>query len=503
MRRNNQVCLPINFENIISEEDEVITLAEVSDELDYSELYRKFRNCTYDPTMMFEIIVYGYMCNLYSTRKIETACRRDINFKWLLGDSPVPDHNTIDRFRTALGDDLKELFEQAVELLRVWGEIGGKNVFIDGTKIEANANRYSFVWKGSTEKYYQKNEARIIAFVSDYNSRYKRGFKKISTIKKHIESDLDKYGICFVSGKGKHKTQLQRDYEYLCELLAKRKKYQEYFKTLGDRNSFSKTDTDATFMRMKEDHMRNGQLKPAYNVQIAVDSEYIVNTAVFSNRTDYGTLIPFLKDTNRTHKYEKIVADAGYESEENYVFLNQSNQQSFIKPQNYEQLKKKHSKYSRYNFNYIPEQDIFICPDGNKMYPTGTKKSKSKSGYISEKTIYTTDKCQPCQNKDKCTKSKIRRQIHLSKELEAYRQQSLENITTEEGILLRMNRSIQVEGAFGVLKQDYNFRRFLTRGNKNVTTEIVLLCLAYNINKFNHKRRDKRTKTYLFEKQIA
>lgn len=499
--RNCQLSLPINIEKLIDPDDEVVTLEEICEELDFGLLKRKFRKSKYDCVTMFKIILYGYMCGVYSSRGIETACRRDINFMWLLDEMGVPDHNTIDRFRKVMLAETKELFYQTVALLHSKSEIGYANVFIDGTKIEANANRYSFVWKGSIEKYNESNEKKIADFISDYNIRYKKHLKKLSTVKKHIENDVDKYGVVFVSGKGKRKTQIQRDYEALMALLKTRKKYQEYFKTFSGRNSFSKTDTDATFMRMKEDHMKNGQLKAGYNIQIAVDSEYIVNAGIFSDRTDVNTLIPFLKDTaSNVQKYKEIVADAGYESEENYVYLNKHNQTSYIKPQNYEQLKKKKSKYNRCNFQYINEKDIFICPEGNEMYPTQTRTSKSAAGYQSQKTIYTTDKCSNCPNRDKCTKSKSGRHIQQSKLFEQYRQQSLTNITTEKGILLRMNRSIQVEGAFGVLKQDCNFRRFLTRGKDNVTTEIFLLCFAYNINKYNHKQRDKRTQTYLFKK---
>lgn len=502
--RNCQVCLPINIEKLIDPDDEVVTLEEVCEELDFSSLKRRFKHNIYDCETMLKIVVYGYICGIFSSRPIETACRRDINFMWLLEGMPVPDHNTIARFKKEAKEEIQELFYQVVAFLHNKDEISYVNVFIDGTKIEANANKYSFVWKGSIEKFNRSNEEKIAAFRSDYNTRYKKHFKKISTIKKHIEQDIDKQGVVLVSGKGKHKTQLQRDYETLLSLLAKRKQYQKDLATFGDRKSFSKTDEDATFMHMKEDHMKNGQLKAGYNVQIAVDSEYIVNVGVFSDRTDVNTLIPFLKSTSKNvFNYQKIVADAGYESEENYVYLSKHNQMSYIKPQNYKQLKKNQHPYSRYNFSYIPEKDLFVCPEGNEMYPTQTKISKSKTGYQSEKTIYTTDKCNDCPNRDKCTKSKYGRQIQQSKVFEQFRIESLKNITTEEGILLRMNRSIQVEGAFGVIKQDYNFRRFLTRGKSNVVTEMFLLCLAYNIKKYNHKQRDKRTKTYLFKKDDA
>ena len=267
------------------------------------------------------MFIYGYICGIFSSRPIETACRRDINFMWLLDGMPVPDHNTIARFKKEAKEEIQELFYQTVAFLHNKDEISYANVFIDGTKIEANANKYSFVWKGIIEKFNRSNEEKIAAFRLDYNTRYKKHFKKISTIKKHIEQDIDEQGVVLVSGKGKHKTQLQRDYEMLLSLLAKRKQYQKDLATFGDRKSFSKTDEDATFMHMKEDHMKNGQLKAGYNVQIAVDSEYIVNVGVFSDRTDVNTLIPFLKSTSKNvFNYQKIVADAGYESEENYVY---------------------------------------------------------------------------------------------------------------------------------------------------------------------------------------
>ena len=504
MRRNCQLTLPINLEKKIATDDEVFTLEELCEELDFSVLERKFLRNEYNPITMFKIIVYGYMCRIYSSREIEKACRRDINFMWLLDDMPVPDHNTIARFRKASFEETKELLYQLVALLHSKKEIGFSNVFIDGTKIEANANKYTFVWKENTKRYNENNEKKIVDFVADYNNRYKKNLKKIETIKKHLEKDIEKYGVELVSGKGKHKTQLQRDFEKAKELLEAREKYALQFATFKGRSNYSKTDTDATFMHMKEDHMKNGQLKPGYNIQIAVDSEYIVNVGTFSNRADTLTLIPFLEDTNEhVHKYKEITADAGYESEENYVYLDKEGQTSYIKPQNYEQLKKKKSKYHHSNFQYIEEKDIFICPEGNEMTFHNLKNTTSASGYISEKRVFKTAQCQNCPNKDKCTTSETGRSVEYSPLLEKYRKISLENITSEHGIMLRLNRSIQVEGTFGVLKQDYRFRRFLTRGEENVTTEMFLLCFALNVNKYNHKQRDKRTQTYLFKQEVA
>lgn len=379
------------------------------------------------------------------------------------------------------------------------GEIECKN-------LEANANRYSFVWRKIVEKNSAKLEIKIEKLISDLNERYARDFSDIYEAFDFLLKQKEKYNAEFVSGKGKRKTQLQRDFEAVKESKEKLEKYTEYNSLFKGRNSFFKTDTDATFMHMKEDHMRNGQLKPGYNVQIGVDSEYIVNVGLFSERSDQLTLIPFLEDTEKKTgiRYEEIVADAGYESEENYVYLNEHNQESYIKPSNYEASKKRKKKpYCTESFIYNAETDTFTCPEKQELKPLYIKNSKTKSGYISEKTVYGATACENCPNKHLCTKSDKGRTLQRAKVFADFRNKSFRNITTPKGIELRMNRSIQVEGAFGVLKQDYGFRRFLTRGKENVEVEMLLLCFAFNINKLHNKTAKNRRRTHLFEKLTA
>ena len=244
------------------------------------------------------------------------------------------------------------------------GEIECKNLFVDGTKIEANANRYSFVWRKTVAKNSEKLEIKIKALLEDLNERYIRNFSNAYEAFEFLLREKEKYNVEFVKGRGKRKTQLQRDFEKAKEILEKSEKYNEYNSLFKGRNSFSKTDTDATFMHMKEDHMKNGQLKAGYNVQIGVDSEYIANVGLFSERSDQLTLIPFLKDTEEKTevRYKEIVADAGYESEENYVFLNEHNQDSYIKPSNYKTSKKRNKRpYSTECFIYNDETDSYTC----------------------------------------------------------------------------------------------------------------------------------------------
>ena len=231
--------------------------------------------------------------------------------------------------------------------LRELNEIKFENIFIDGTKIEANANKYTFVWKKSTDKFEVKLQEKIRTTLKEINLEMNLNIivaedkitvdfiKEVLALLINIKESKN---IEFVYGRGKRKSQLQKNVEYLEEFIEKQSKYDEYNVIFDGRNSFSKTDHDATFMHMKEDHMRNGQLKPGYNIQIGVEGEYIVGVDVSSERSDQLTLIPFLDklESNIGCKYESVTADAGYESGENYIYLETNNQKTYIKPQTYE-----------------------------------------------------------------------------------------------------------------------------------------------------------------------
>lgn len=233
-------------------------------------------------------------------------------------------------------------------------------------------------------------------------------------------------------------------------------------------------------MHMKDDNMRNAQLKPGYNVQIGVDSEYVVAADIFQDRNDVWTLVPFLKTMEEKlgFRYPSVTADSGYESEEGYSFL-------------------------RKNMAYDEEQDVYTCHAGKKLNAQYIKKQKSKSGYESQVTVYECEDCNDCPHKEKCTKSKNNKRLYVSKSFIEKREESYQNILSETGIKYRMNRSVQVEGAFGVLKNDYEFQRFLLRGRTKVKLEVLLLCFGYNINKLHAKIQGDSLKSYLFPLKTA
>lgn len=505
--RFQQLKLPFDLEITIPEDDPVRLVSAQLEELDYTNLYRAYspkgRKSTVAPDILFQICVYAYLCGIYSSRKIEEACRKRIDFMWLLDGQPAPDHCTIARFRTGkAADALQDLFFQYVRKLEVMEETEHDEVFIDGTKLESKANRYTFVWRKSIERYLHNTKEKVRTILKKHGISGNMTKKKLE---RRLETESAQ--ISFVHGSGKRKSARQKEWETLYDCLEKWKKYEDQLFMMGNsRNSFSKTDPEATFMRMKDDHMRNGQLKPGYNVQLAVNSEYITGVAVFPNRSDSGTLIPFLKHLEQQHgqKYENVVADAGYESGPNYLYLESNGQRAVIKPTNYDigKTKKFKEQIGRMeNMRYDETEDCYYCHE-NRRLPLHHVSSEQKNGSIVTKGYYRCEDCTGCSSRFKCCRAKDPekpKQLIVDFTVKEYRTRSAGFFTMQEGIQLRVNRSIQVEGAFGVLKHDRHFQRFLTGSRRNVMSELYLLCLAFDLKKLWSKWQGNRRKTHLFD----
>jgi len=512
-----QLCLPIETDIQIPVDESVRLLDQILEEMDYTKLYLAYssqgRNPVVSPKTLFKIITYAYSQKIYSSREIERACRLNLAFRWLLQNEPIPDHNTINRFRKdRLSQCMEDLLTQQVEELSELGEIDFENLFVDGTKIEANANKYSFVWRKAVDKFEARLREKVKEFLEEKLEKAELPdfipTEELRLIKATWEQEATRQGLVFVKGIGKRKEPLQKDIEQIDEYIKRQEKYDLYQKEFRGRNSFSKIDSDATFMRMKEDYMKNGQLKPGYNVQIGVESEYIVGVDISSERSDMGTLIPFMNrmEKNYGKTFENLIADAGYESEENYQYLETKKITSYIKPSNYEYSKTKQFQRAmefRLSMMYQDEDDSYICKNGRKLKLRNTKTRTSKSGFQSKSKVYECESCQDCPHLGKCYKGKYNKTIQVAEQFDEYRAKSLENITSEKGTQLRVNRSIQVEGVFGVTKQDYGFRRFLTRGEVNVRTEYLLLAFGFNINKLHHRIQSERIGEPLFAIEIA
>ena len=522
--RPYQLKLPLEIGYIIPDNDCVRLLGQFVEELDLRDLYSTYsrvKENQVSPRQMLKIMLYAYHEHNYSSRGIEQACRRDINYMYLLEGRSAPDHATIARFRSIhFGQVADKYLAMTARYLMDLGEISGREIFIDGTKIEANANKYTFVWKKSVTKNQVKLLEKTALLVQECVESY--GLREIwhgQVKEKHLSKILrklykikDEESIEFVHGSGCRKTQLQKHIELLEEYSARLKEYSRKLEVLGDRNSYSKTDPDATFMRMKEDAMLNGQLKPAYNLQLGVDSGYISWLTLSPKPTDTSTLIPFLTgmETALKHRYPVVVADAGYESEENYSYLEDRGISAMIKPANYEISKTRKYKQDisrRENMPYNPDGDYYTCKNGCRLYAHGIHHQRTASGYVRKQTVYWCYECAGCPHRAECLKGKNWKipeeerfkKLTVSRKFERQRKECLDRITSEEGIQLRVNRSIQAEGAFALWKEDGAFRQFLCRGQANVYAESVLMAIAQNLDNLHRRIQNRKLGLHLYE----
>ena len=520
-----QLTLPIS-ENILIDEHEPVYVANAQlEELDYRKLYQAYsprgRKSAAEPRIMLKLLVYGYMCGIYSTRKLELACRKNIDFIWLLQGEKVPDYSSFSRFRSGKAKEaVEDLFYQFVKRLAELEETEYEEVFIDGTKIESAANRYTFVWRKAVTKHQARFLQKTALLVGDIIQRqelkplWKKQVKKkhVKKILKKLRAKANEESLEFVSGRGHIKTQLQRDIEALEAALEKLKEYEKKLHICADRGSYAKTDPDATFMHMKDDHMRNGQLKPAYNLQHAVNSGFIVAAGIFPNPTDVMTLKPFLNqmEDDLSFAFERIVCDAGYESEENLSFLRAKGIEAYIKPANYEQIgTKKFAKEigRKENMRYDKEQDCYLCHNGKEIKRSGSRRVKTASGYIREETQYACSECGGCPYKEKCMSGKNwkkpleerYKKLTVSRLFEELREEEYRRIHSEEGKKLRMNRSIQAEGGFADIKGDSGFTRFLCKGNENVFAEYILYAMAHNLGWLHSRIQNDKLDLHLYE----
>lgn len=483
------------------------------EELDYRELYSAYsgqiRKSQVEPRVLFEILVCAYALGVYSSRKIESLCRNHVQFLLILDGHEAPDHTTLARFRNgkATGTAIGHLFEQHVNWLEKQKETDHEAVYVDGTKLESKSNRYTFVWRKTVER-----ELKKIRETLKEKLRYSLSENEYLTLKKAkerlsgLEREIKEAGIEVKRGRGHHKPTIVRLRDAVLKLVQRWEAYEEKRRILGEgRNSYAQTDPDATFMHMKEDPMRNGQLKPGYNVQFAVNSEYITGIGVYSNRTDYGTLPSMLEKMEAAHgsRYKRVVADSGYESLENYRYLESHGQLAYIKPNNYESSKTR--KYKQQigraeNMAYYAPGDYFLCHEGRMLVRIGDAQEAGKDGAERMISHYRCEDCSNCPSRAACCKARdmqTQKQLSVCWEKEQMRKASWERITTEEGKLLRVNRSIQAEGSFGQLKHNRGFKRFLTAGFVKVKTELHLLALSQNILKLIAKCNRKCLQTHL------
>ena len=503
---NKRLFLTVNPNEDIAENDPVRVVDAIVEGLDlreFKKLYHEKGRCPYHPKMMLKLILYAYMNNIYSCRKIEKAVQRDIHYIWLAAQER-PDFVTINRFRNRVKSEINNIFTQVVLVLADSGFITLDVEYIDGTKIESKANKYTFVWRKTVEKNRAKLQEKIhvlLGQIDDVIAQDKAAeTDKVDftpeTLTSLITELQDSLSAEPKPTDKEQKKQQREKKKQIKELEKHRDKLGEYdgrLEQIGERNSMSKTDPDATFMRMKEDAMNNGQTKPGYNLQISAENQFITDFALFPNPTDTLTLIPFFNSflSRYGHLPQTAVADSGYGSEENYRFMDEAGMDSYVKYNRFhieQRPRYKPNPFHHDNFHYNADEDYYVCPMGQHMTRVGTSHSKTASGYRSENARYRAQNCKGCPLRCLCYKAKgDRRTIEVNHRLNEYKRKARELLTSEEGLKHRGRRCIEPEAVFGQMKFNMAYRRFRHFGKDKVTMDFAFFAIAFNLKKMCSK----------------
>lgn len=501
-----QLQLPTDLEELIPPNHLVRVVDAAIERMDLSPLIERYKGggtSSYHPKMMLKVLVYAYTQRLYSCRQIAKALRENVHFMWLSANNK-PDFRTINRFRsTVMQGIIEDVFASVLELLIDEGYVRLEHYFLDGTKIEANANRYSWVWAKSTRNYKGKLQEKVKQLLEEiervneeedeeYGDRdleemgeegpidAEKLEKKIQELNERLRQDPDDRQMPFG-----HK-QLAKAVKTLeTDCLPRQQKYEEQESKFKGRSSYSKTET---FMRMKEDHMKNGQLKPGYNVQMGTENQFVVGFSLHQRTVDTTCLVPHLEGVKQQigRLPEHVIADAGYGSEENYAYLAQHGVESYIKYNTFHLEQKKRRKKNRFlasQFPYDPESDTFRCPADRRLIYRYSRERTTDNGYLTRFRNYECESCEGCVLKPDCTRSKRNRWIQVNFSLEQMKAIASRNLLSERGKALRSRRPVEVESVFGRLKHNWGFRRFRLRGLEKVKIEWGLLCIAHNMTK--------------------
>ena len=492
--RKQNLLLPPSLDELVPENHMVRVVDAVIDRLDISDILSTYRgggNSAFNPKMMLKVLVFAYLSNVYSSRRIEELLKRDIYFMWLAG-MKRPDFRTINYYR---GKRLKvgfdAVFTQVVRLLHEEGFVSLKVQYIDGTKIESVANKYTFVWRGSVEKYDARLKAKTEALLRQIEQNHaiedkenpvpeeltaEEVTKRVERIKEKVDAD----------NLGKEERKALKQIE--TDSVPRMNRYKEQLETMGSRNSYSKTDPDATFMRMKEDAMLNGQLKPGYNVQISTENQFITNFGIYQRPTDTLTMISYLESFKARYgmQSEEIVADSGYGSEENYEYMFSNGMTPYVKYNMFHVEQRRGYRNNPFrvsNLFYNPDDDFYVCPMGQKLKFIRQEKRYTASGYQQTVSVYRAGRCEGCPLRGQCHKSKRDRQIEVNHTLDDYKARARELLTSEQGIKHRSNRPIEPEAVFGQIKECGRFRRLRLKGLTGAKIDFGLKALAHNLRK--------------------
>ncbi len=520
--------IPPSWDELIPENHIVRVVNQAIESISLEPLLRKYKGggtSSYHPRMLLKVLVYAYTQRVYSSRQIAKAVRENVNYLWLSGGNQ-PDFRTINGFRgETMKGAIEEVFTLVLEVLLEGGYVKLENYFVDGTKIEADANRHKVVWAKSRAKYESRLRKKVQELLKEIeavneaeNAEYgdqdleemggsgggidaEKLEKKIAELNERLKEQPENKKLV------KAVKQLESDY------LPRQKRYEEQERKLAGRNSYSKTDEGATFMRMKEDRGAKEPLpRPAYNVQAGTEGQFVVGFSLHQRSGDTACLIPHLAGVQANLAAiavrkpgilpkgggeqprglpGNVSADAGYGSEENYAYLEEHQLGNYVKYSTFHREQQRHrdpklirkALFRSENFPYDEPTDTFTCPAGKLLTYRYTGHEQSDNGYPIETRHYQATECHACPFKPECTRSTGNRHLRISFRLRRLRQQAKINLLSEQGKKLRVQRNVEVETFFGQVKHNMRFRRFHLRSLQKVKTEWGLVCIAHNMRK--------------------
>ena len=515
--QNQDFLLPKRLIDFINPSHIAFLISQIIDSMDLTfviETYKGGGTSSYEPRMLLKVWILGFVNRVYSCRLLAKSLRESLPFIWISGNQ-TPDFHTLNNFRLRLKDDIKKIFKHIVVYALKSGLIEGKDVFVDHSKITANANKHKMVWRKQVEKQLVRIDAELdelFSYIDDLNEQENRSFheKDLPEMdregfeKEKVQDLIDKINLDFKQDKINRDTarEERKKVRRTKELLDSKQQYQEKKKILGKRNSYSKTDNDAVAMMMKD----KLTIRPGYNEGIAVENGLVLNYIVSDNCADNVSFIPLMEGVidNLDKTPENTDADSAYGNEENHVFLEKKGSNNFLKYNLYHKEKSnawKTKKIRLQDFTYDKDNNEFICPNKNKLVFITNKEEITKTGYKRIISSYQCKEgtCKYCRLKKKCLSQKNStntRTLQLSWLAQRLKEQAKNNLDSEKGKELRKRRANEVESIFGDEKLNKLKRRYHLRGLKKVSLEAGVYYISHNLRRihklFNKKYQEKQ-----------
>lgn len=491
--------LPPSLEDFIAPRHLVRVVSEVIDRIDLKILEQSYKGggaSNYHPRMMLKILVYAYCSKVYSCRRIDQALGRDIHFMWLSG-MQRPDFRTINNFRVgSLKLLIEKVFEEVLDFLIEQGYVKLEHYFVDGTKLQADANKHTAVWAKNTERRSKNLQSKVQVLLKEIDIENHQEDSQYGD--KHYESEG--YESVLSSDEIHQKAaqlseqlsqtedrtaqrKIRRREKALRKAAAKMEEYEHQQEVLAGRRSYSKTDPDAIFMRMKD-----GQFLPAYNVLQGTENQFIINYTIAQSSGETHLLKAHLEKLKqrRGKLPHNIVGDAAYGSEENYAYLKDESSHAYLKYSGYyvEQTRKhKQDRFHRDHWHYDTLTDAYTCPNGQQLTFKSIEKSTTSNGYERTARLYQSGNCQGCSMADACKKTQGNKQFTINPTWEDFKEQARLLLSSDTGVQLRKQRSVDVESSFGDIKYNQGYHRFRLRGLEKVTIEWGLIAISHNLRK--------------------